>query len=112
MALKSFKEVQAFFSAITAAGAPHHDFWNALSYTDFVTGVVPGVTVPGTDPPQTVPILTKGDGANSNIVQALAGTGLFDPNTGDFPQMPYQGPYFSATQIQELSDWIDSGCPE
>jgi hypothetical protein len=110
MALTSFKEVQAFFGGITP-GAPHHAFWNALSYTDFVTGAVPGVTVPG-DPQQTVPILTKGDGKNSNIVQALAGTGQFDPNTGDFPQMPYGGPYFSAPQIQELSDWIDSGCPE
>ena len=111
MALKSFKDVQAFFSVITA-GQPHHEFWNTLSYTDFVTSTVPGVTVPGTSPPQTVPILIKGDGMNSNIVQALAGTGLFDPNTGSFPQMPYLGPYFSATQIQELSDWIDSGCPE
>jgi hypothetical protein len=111
MALNSFKEVQAFFSAITA-GHPHFDFWNTLSYTDFVTGVVPGVTVPGTSPPQTVPILIKGAGKNSNIVQALQGAGLFDPDTGSFPQMPYGGPYFSPTQIQELSDWIDSGCPE
>jgi hypothetical protein len=109
MALKSFKDVQAFFSGITP-GVPHHDFWNALSYTDFVNGPVPGVTLPDTN--QTVPILIKGDGANSNIVQALAGTGLFDPNTGDFPQMPYQGPYFSTSQIQELSGWIDAGCPE
>ena len=109
MALKSFKEVQAFFSGVTA-GRPHFEFWNTLSYTDFVAGTVPGVTDPSTNQP--VSILTKGDGKTSNIVQALAGTGLFDPNTGDFPQMPYQGPYFSATQIQELSDWIDNGCPE
>jgi hypothetical protein len=109
MALKSFQDVQAFFSAV-AAGAPHFQFWNTLSYTDFVTGNVPGVTDRNTNQP--VSILTKGDGKNSNIVQALAGTGLFDPNTGDFPQMPYGGPYFSTTQIQELSGWIDSGCPE
>jgi hypothetical protein len=111
MALKSFKDVQGFLSVIKAGG-PHFEFWNTLSYTDFITATVPGVTVPGTSPPQTVPILIKGDGKNSNIVQALAGTGLFDPDAGSFPQMPYRGPYFSNAQIQELSDWIDSGCPE
>ena len=37
---------------------------------------------------------------------------MFDPNTGSFPQMPYEGPYFSTAQIQELSDWITNGCPE
>jgi hypothetical protein len=56
--------------------------------------------------------LSKGNGAQSNIVQALAGTGMFDPNTGSFPQMLYGGPYFSDAQIQELSDWITAGCPE
>lgn len=111
MALTSFKEVQAFFKGITP-GPPHGEFWNTLSYTDFVTGTVPGVTVPDTTPPQKVPILIKGNGAQSNIVQALAGTGLFDPITGSFARMPYQGPYFSSTQIQELSDWITNGCPE
>jgi hypothetical protein len=117
MPLNSFADVQKFFNDFInmhkiTVGQPHGEFWNTLSYTDFVTGTVPGVTVPNTDPPQTIPILTKGDGKNSNIVQALAGTGMFDPNTGSFPQMPYEGPYFSTAQIQELSDWITNGCPE
>ena len=90
MALTSFKDVQAFFSNFNP-GEPHYAFWNTLSYTDFVTGTVPGVTVPDTTPPQKVPILIKGNGAQSNIVQALAGTGLFDPITGSFARMPYQG---------------------
>jgi len=50
MALTSFKDVQAFFDGITP-GTPHFQFWNTLSYTDFVTGAVPGVTVPDTNPP-------------------------------------------------------------
>jgi hypothetical protein len=108
MALTSFKEVQGFFSSITA-GPPHGEFWNTLSYTDFVTGTVPGVQDSNGNP---IPILSKGNGQQSNIVQALAGTGMFDPVTGSFPRMPYQGPYFSSAQIQELSDWITAGCPE
>jgi hypothetical protein len=114
MALTSFKEVQAFFSSIVA-GPPHGEFWNTLSYTAFVTGTVPGVTVPNTSPPQTIPILIKGDGAHSNIIYALSGTKgtLWDPNNpAGFGQMPKGGPYFSAEQIQELSDWITNGCPE
>ena len=109
MALNSFADVKAFFSSVTP-GAPHFAFWNTLSYTDFVTGTVPGVIDQTTNKP--VPILIKGNGAQSNIVQALLGTGLFDPNTGDFPQMPYGGPYFSKAQVGELSAWITAGCPE
>jgi hypothetical protein len=50
MALNSFADVKALFSSVTP-GAPHFAFWNTLSYTDFVTGSVPGVTVPDTNPP-------------------------------------------------------------
>jgi hypothetical protein len=112
MALNSFADVKAFFNGIITPGGPHFAFWNTLSYTDFVTGAVPGVTVPNTTPPQTVPILIKGNGSQSNIVQALNGSGMFDPVTGSLPQMPYQGPYLSDAQILELSNWIDAGCPE
>ena len=111
MALTSFADVQAFFKGISVPGY-HGPFWNTLTYNEFVTGPVPGVTVPNTNPPQTIPILIKGNGPQSNIVQALQGTGMFDPVTGSFPRMPYGGPYFSPAQIQELSDWITAGCPE
>ncbi len=86
MALTSFADVQKFLTALTKdtnpGGAPHGAFWNTLTYSDFVTGPVPGVKDSNGN---TIPILTKGNGAQSNIVQALAGTGMFDPNTGELP---------------------------
>jgi hypothetical protein len=106
MAINSFKDVQAFFSSIVA-GPPHGAFWNTLSYTDFVYGPVPNVIDPNTYQP--ISILCKGNGAQSNIIFALSGTPgtLWDPNNpAGFGQMPRGGPYFSAAQIQELSDWI------
>jgi|SRR5579862_5548220 len=116
MALNSFADVQAFFNNFIAAnnidiaGAPHGAFWNN-GYSDFVNGDVPNVVDPNTNLP--IPILKKGDGAHSNIVYALSGTPgtLWDPNNpAGFGQMPAGGPYFSAGQIQQLSDWISAGC--
>jgi hypothetical protein len=97
-------------SRVSASPGYHGPFWNTLSYNNFVTGNVPNIANPTDGTP--VPILIKGNGAQSNIVQALQGTGMFDPVTGSFPRMPYGGPYFSNAQIQELSDWITAGCPE
>jgi hypothetical protein len=97
---------------IDIAGAPHKDFWNTLSYNDFVNGNVPNVTDPNTKQPIT--ILTKGNGAESNIVYALSGAAgtQWDPNNpAGFGQMPVGGPYFSCIQIVELADWITRGCP-
>src|SRR5215470_8418937 len=54
------------------ANAPHQNFWDKLSYTEFTTGNVPGVDF-GPKPPYR--ILLVGDGANSNIVMALQGKG-------------------------------------
>src|ERR1700693_5003041 len=112
MALTSFKDVQAFFSNFNP-GKPHFAFWNTMTYDNFVNGNVPNVTDPTTNQP--IPILTKGNGAKSNIIYALLGTAgpLWDPNNPQgFNRMPRGGPYFSDTQIQELSDWITAGCPE
>jgi hypothetical protein len=118
MALTSFAAVQKFFNDfidahnIQIAGAPHHAFWNT-SYDTFVNGDVPNVSDPNNNNP--IPVLTKGDGAHSNIIYALSGTPgtLWDPNNpAGFGQMPYGGPYFSKDQIQELSDWITAGCPK
>jgi hypothetical protein len=57
MALNSFADVQAFFNDFIknnniTVGEPHYEFWNTLSYKDFVNGTVPGVTVPGATPPE------------------------------------------------------------
>jgi hypothetical protein len=118
MALKSFADVQAFFNnfikqnGIDLSGSYHFAFCNT-TYDNFVTGNVPGVVDPNTNLP--IPVLTKGDGAHSNIIYALRGTPgtLWDPNNpAGFGQMPFNGPYFSAAQIQELSDWITAGCPQ
>jgi hypothetical protein len=51
MALTSFADVQAFFKGISVPGY-HGPFWNTLTYNEFVTGPVPGVTVPNTNPPR------------------------------------------------------------
>jgi hypothetical protein len=120
MALTSYADVQAFITAVLAqngeqggvAAAPHQDFWATLSYNDFVNGPVPGVQDPGTGGP--LPILVKGNSAQSNLILSLRGQGpLFDPNTGTFGQMPANGPpMFTSDQVQQLADWIDAGCPE
>jgi hypothetical protein len=110
MALTSFAQVQAFITQILennkeTVGPPHQDFWNNLSYDQFTTGNVPGV--------DSVKILVVGNSKSSNIIQALQGTGLFDPNTGQYPQMPALGPtYFTSDQIAEIAAWIDNGCPQ
>jgi hypothetical protein len=94
--------------------APHLNFWDTLSYSQFTTGNVPGING-GPNPPY--PILSLGDGANSNIVLALQGKGpLFDNNTGAFGQMPADAnppanPYFTDAQIQPIIDWINKRCP-
>lgn len=118
LALADFAAVQTFFNNFIASnniditGAPHGAFWNT-SYNNFVKGNVPGVVDPNSNQP--IPILSKSDGAHSNIIYALSempGT-LWDPNNpAGFGQMPAGGPYFSTAQIQELGDWINAGCPQ
>jgi hypothetical protein len=123
MTLKSYADVQAFITQILTdngqvAGthhAPHGAFWSTSSYEDFVNGAVPNVpdpTNPTSDRP--VPILVKGNSAQSNLILALRGQGpLFDPNGGLIPQMPDNGPpFFTDEQVERIADWIDAGCPE
>ena len=58
-------------------------------------------------------ILVVGDSKSSNIIQALQGTGLFDPNTGSVSADASLGPtYFTSDQIAEIAAWIDNGCPQ
>ena len=96
------------------ATAPHKNFWETLTYQQFTTGNVPGISF-GPRPPY--PILVIGDAASSNFVLALQGAGpLFDNNTGAFGQMPANAnppavPFLTAAEIQPIIDWINNGCP-
>jgi hypothetical protein len=117
MAITSYGQAAAFITKILTDnnqfgainGAPHKAFWNELSYLEFTTGNVPGVMNNG-DP---IRILIPGNSANSNLINALRGTGIFDPNVGSEDRMPANGPpYFTDAQIKELADWIDANCPE
>jgi hypothetical protein len=117
--LNSYADVQKFISdAMTkngssAANAPHKNFWQTLTYDQFVNGNVPGVKDPASQ--QLMRILVPGDSKASNLILALQGaTGtLFDPNTGDFGIMPADGTTpFTADQIASIADWIDRNCPE
>lgn len=117
MALTSFAQVQSFINQVLTANgemgrvqnAPHKDFWNTLSYNDFTTGNVPNVLNNG----QPLRILIPGNSGASILIQALQGTGIFDPNTGTQDRMPANGPpFFSDDQIKQIADWIDAGCPQ
>jgi hypothetical protein len=105
--LNSYSDVQALFNdfvranGIDLSGSPHQDFWNTLTYDQFVNGDVPGV--PG------VRILVKGSAANSNLVAILKGP--ISVPSGTIPQMPEDGPYMSDDMIAALSSWIDRNCP-
>lgn len=95
-----------------ANSAPHGAFWATLSYQQFVSGNVPGVTDPNSGQP--MPILIKGNSQQSNIIMALRGTpgSPFDPNSGAIGQMPADGAAFlTEAQIAPFAAWIDAGCP-
>ena len=84
--------------------APHGEFWLNLSYEEFTTGNVPGISTPWK-------ILIVGDAANSNIIQILSGLGAAAKQYG---QMPRPAPPYNPEQaalIADLSAWINAGCP-
>lgn len=108
--LNSYADVQAMFNkfvsdhnTIHIGDAPHADFWNSLTYDQFVDGNVPGVD-------GDVKILVKGDPDHSNIITILRGT-LTLPSGDAFPRMPEGGP-FMTTEIDSLADWIKRNCPQ
>jgi hypothetical protein len=117
-ALNSFADVQSFITQVLVQNgqqggvgfAPHKAFWNTLTYDQFVNGNVPGVLDPATNNP--IPILAKGNSAQSNLVMALKGEGpLFADAV--FGQMPANGPpFFSDDDIAAIAAWIDNGCPQ
>jgi hypothetical protein len=117
--LNSFADVQQFITNVLTdnaeiggvAASPHKSFWSTLSYQQFTTGNVPGVT---DDNGRPMSILVKGDSAHSNLILSLRGKGpIFDPSTGSIGQMPANGPpMFTDDQINSIAAWIDAGCPQ
>jgi hypothetical protein len=109
--LNSHAAVQSFMKDVMeqlgadAEFAPHGEFWETLPYNEFINGNVPGI---GGSP---VKILVMGSSAQSPLIHALKGEGIFGPG-GRFGRMPSGGPFFRDEQIKELADWIDANCPE
>ena len=117
--INSFADLQSFLDQVLTqngelddtTGSPHKRFWRNLTYAQFVTGSVPGVSDPNTGQP--MPILVKGNSANSNLILALSGQGPIFGANGAFGQMPADGPpFFTADQIASVAAWIDKGCPQ
>ena len=116
--LKSFADVQRFITQVLSQNgqqggvqsAPHQAFWTSLTYDQFVNGNVPGITDPNTGQP--MPILVKGNSAQSNLILSLQGQGAAFGPDGAIGQMPANGPpFFTPDEISAIATWIDSGCP-
>jgi hypothetical protein len=89
----------------------HKQFWDTLSYDDFVNGNCPNVVDPNSQP---IKILVVGNSKASNLILALSGAAgtIFDPN-GAIGQMPANGPpFFTVDQIAPIAAWIDAKCPK
>lgn len=122
--INNYADLQAALTALVTNNdlqigqAPHRAFWESMSYEDFISGNVPGVSDPS-PPHDPYKIVDPGNAANSTIYQALSGAAgtVFDPNTGDFGQMPQpSAPYNSVPPLQSdiiaaLETWINDGCP-
>ncbi len=117
--INNYADLQNLLNALVNANnltpgfAPHHAFWNDLTYKQFITGSVPNVSG------GKYKILVVGNAAQSNIIQALSGTAgsPFDPNSGSIGQMPQPSPPYNSVSpfqtdvITALTNWINSGCP-
>ncbi|MBD1386530.1 hypothetical protein IDJ75_14685 [Mucilaginibacter rigui] len=114
--INNYADLQNLLNTFVAANslspglAPHAVFWNNLTYDEFITQDVPGVSG--------FRILVPGSPETSNIILALSGA----PNTpfspdGEIGQMPQpNAPYNAETPqqtdvIAALTDWIARGCP-
>jgi tyrosinase len=50
-----------------------------------------------------------GRGARSGLIKGLRGQSPFDGS--QYPRLPWEGKPVAGDDIQEISDWIDDGCP-
>ncbi len=120
MAINTYAELGLYINGLLTPGqksgiansSPHGAMWDELQYVEFVEGNVPGVTDPTSGDP--MPILVKGNAAQSNLIKALQGAPgtPFDPSGGAFGPMPAIPPLFTPAQIQPIIDWINAGCPQ
>ncbi|HYV34052.1 MAG TPA: hypothetical protein VE988_00020 [Gemmataceae bacterium] len=115
MAITTFQGVRDFINkfltdhSIDVSSAPHMDFWNTMTYDDFVNGSVPGLLDP-TGLPLDVKILVKGNAKESNLIKILQGPLTVSGQM--FPQMPFGGDKMKPEEIAEIAGWIDCGCPQ
>ena len=88
------------------ASAPHHVFWhNGKTQDDQYQYFITQDAIPG------YKILVVNDGPNSNIINALQGTGPF--SGGYPPRMPVGGPpWLDQPTIDAISAWITAGAKQ
>ena len=107
----NYADVQAGLTAFVNAagvninGAPHGEFWQAMTCAEFTTKDIPGVR-------GSWPILVCGHSDQSNIIQILEGIGAAAKSFG---RMPRPRPPYEPEQselITALAAWIDAGCPD
>jgi hypothetical protein len=112
--LNNYAQVQAALDAfvqaagVTPALAPHGVFWHSLTYQQFITQNVPGVTSGN------YKILEVGNAAASNIMIVLTGMPANAPVLEDVGMMPQPNPPYNpeqATIVAQLTDWINRNCP-
>ena len=99
----TFKDVQAILEDAVNGDdiGQHGNFWRT-KLENFRTLVL----FKGT--PREKQVLIVGDGKNSNLIKALRGQPPFDGTYA--PQMPEGYPVVPPAKIDQISDWIDTGC--
>jgi hypothetical protein len=102
-----FDRVKEILDAAVAGESvhAHGPFWRGLTRDQFVQKAV-----------FNVPLISVGDGSNSNLIHALRGELPFGSDTGNpdahFRRMPAGRAPVSAPDIAFIKQWIDEGCPE
>jgi mono/diheme cytochrome c family protein len=108
-----------------AAGSRHGNFWETLSYEEFVDFSFPVDGLPDSrgqplPPGSTMRLLTSRNGAESNLVKALRSgddvvvdvPGAANPVRVNIPRQPPGGRYMAYDDIARIKDWIDRGAPK
>lgn len=103
----NYADVQNLLDQAVGPGpiGAHHAFWRGITRDQFVAKMVFGY-----------PLISMNDGSGSNLVKALRGEAPFGDDIGTpeavMPRMPARRPPVAENDIQNISNWIDGGCPE